>query len=180
MLVVLQLVLTFISRFKYNGAYVAINGTPLSGWYVHAGRYSYDVDRNFMWLERAGVKKYAFFDLLLSEGPPPPTISGNAGAADVALGYADGTPKTVTSLADGSYSLQVSSNWSGTVTPIHPCFTFNPTNHTYNNVTTNSNDSKLHSNIQPYLGLCECRRGYWWSSKGELCDPGWWPGHPDL
>ncbi len=52
---------------KYNGAYVAINSTPLSGWYVHSGRYSYDVDPNYMWLERAGQKKYPYSDEILSD-----------------------------------------------------------------------------------------------------------------
>ena len=33
---------------KYNGAYVAINGTPLAGWYVHTGRWNYDMDPNYM------------------------------------------------------------------------------------------------------------------------------------
>ena len=55
---------------RHNGAFVAINGTPLSGWYVHSGRYSYDVDHNYMWLEKAGVKKYPYSDLVLSEAPP--------------------------------------------------------------------------------------------------------------
>ena len=63
---------------KYNGAYFAINGTPLSGWYVHSGRYSYDVDPNYMWLERAGEKKYPNNSLLLSEGPQVMSVS-NAG-----------------------------------------------------------------------------------------------------
>lgn len=55
---------------KYNGAYTAINGTPLSGWYVHTGRNNYDVDHNYMWLERTGIKKYPFSDSVLSESAP--------------------------------------------------------------------------------------------------------------
>ncbi len=55
---------------KHNGALVAINGGPLSGWYVHAGRWNYDTDRNYMWLEKDGVKKYANSNPLLSEAPP--------------------------------------------------------------------------------------------------------------
>ena len=55
---------------KHNGALVAINGTPLSGWYVHAGRWNYDTDRNYMWLEKDGVKKYANSNTVLSEAPP--------------------------------------------------------------------------------------------------------------
>jgi LasA protease len=56
---------------KYNGVYVAINGTSLSGWYVHSGRYSYDVDPAYMWLERAGRKKYAYTDGVLSDNYIP-------------------------------------------------------------------------------------------------------------
>ncbi len=56
---------------KYNGAYVAINGTPLAGWYVHSGRYGYDVDPNYMWLERAGQKKYSYTDVVLSDNYTP-------------------------------------------------------------------------------------------------------------
>lgn len=53
---------------RRNGAYVAINGTPLSGWYIHSGRWNYDGDPNYMWLERPGIKKYAG-NPLLSESP---------------------------------------------------------------------------------------------------------------
>jgi glucose/arabinose dehydrogenase len=67
----------------------------------------------------------------------PQHISGNTGIAGVTLSYTDGTPKTAISLPDGSYSLQVSYNWSGTVSPAHACFTFNPVNHPYTNVITN-------------------------------------------
>ena len=57
---------------RRNGAYVAINGTALSGWNVHSGRYSYDVDPNYMWLEKAGQKKYPYSDVLISEGTASP------------------------------------------------------------------------------------------------------------
>ena len=65
------------------------------------------------------------------------TVSGSVGVGGATLSYTDGTPKTVTSLGDGSYSLPVSSNWSGTVTPTHPCYSFNPVNRNYTNVTSN-------------------------------------------
>lgn len=55
---------------KHNGALVAIDGTPLSGWYVHAGRWNYDTDPNYMWLERAGAKVYPNVNKVLSEVPP--------------------------------------------------------------------------------------------------------------
>ena len=65
------------------------------------------------------------------------TISGAVGAAGVTLSYIDVTPKAATSQSDGSYSLPVSYNWSGTVTPSHACFTFSPASLSYSNVTTN-------------------------------------------
>ncbi len=64
---------------KYNGAYFPINGTALSGWYVHAGLFSYDTNSANMWIERAGVKKYPSaptYDVVLSEAPPSlPVVS---------------------------------------------------------------------------------------------------------
>jgi hypothetical protein len=59
------------------------------------------------------------------------TISGNAGVAGVTLTYTDESVKTVTSQANGNYSLSVPTGWSGTVTPTHACFTFTPANRTY-------------------------------------------------
>ncbi|MGD0613112.1 MAG: hypothetical protein ABSB41_16560 [Anaerolineales bacterium] len=57
------------------------------------------------------------------------TISGNAGVAGATLSYTDGTAKTATSAADGSYSFTVSYNWSGTVTPSLAGYTFSPADH---------------------------------------------------
>jgi hypothetical protein len=65
------------------------------------------------------------------------TISGNAGVAGATLSYTDGVARTVTSNSTGGYSLAVSYNWSGTVTPSRVGFTFNPVNIAYTNVTTN-------------------------------------------
>jgi hypothetical protein len=62
-------------------------------------------------------------------------ISGNVGVGGVTLSYTDGTPKSVISKGDGSYSLPVSYGWSGTVTASHPCYTFSQPNRNYNNVT---------------------------------------------
>jgi len=69
---------------KKNGALVAINGASLAGWMVHAGRWNYDTDKNYMWLERNGIKKYAFSDLLLSE-----LYSANPIVTSVAYSTAD-------------------------------------------------------------------------------------------
>ena len=64
-------------------------------------------------------------------------ISGNTGVGSATLSYTDGTLKTANSQPDGSYSLSVSSNWSGTVTPTHPCYSFSPGSRNYSNVTGN-------------------------------------------
>jgi len=123
---------------KHNGALVAINGTALSGWYVHAGRWNYDTDPNYMWLERGGIKKYANLNKVLSEAPPlPPAITGNAGVAGATLSYTDGVPKTVTADGNGNYSITVPSNWSGTVAPYKTGYTFTPISRSYGSVQSN-------------------------------------------
>ena len=66
--------------------------------------------------------------------PVPVTISGNAGVAGATLSYTDGTPKTATADGSGLYSLQVSYNWSGTVTPSKAGYSFLPAVKTYTNV----------------------------------------------
>ena len=71
------------------------------------------------------------------------TISGNVGIGGTTLSYTDGIPKTVTSQPNGNYSLAVPENWSGVVTPSHPCFTFAPTSLNYNSVTS-------HQSVQDY------------------------------
>ncbi|MCI0608996.1 MAG: hypothetical protein L0Z71_08045, partial [Anaerolineae bacterium] len=90
-----------------------------------------------------------------SNALPTFTISGNVGAAGVTLSYSDVTPKSVTSSANGSYSLTVSYNWSGTVTPSHPCFTFNPNSRSYNNVTTNQTDPNYTATFNSASGCTE-------------------------
>ena len=75
-------------------------------------------------------------------------ISGNVGVGGVTLSYTDGTPKTATSVSNGDYSFPVTNNWSGTVTPSHICFTFNPTNRTYSNVTADQTSQ----NYTPIVG----------------------------
>ena len=59
------------------------------------------------------------------------TIAGNAGAAGATLSYTDGTARSATAAADGSYSFTVSYNWSGTVPPSKACYTFNPLSKNY-------------------------------------------------
>ena len=65
------------------------------------------------------------------------TISGTTGVGWVTLSYTDGTPKTVTSAGNGDYSFIVPENWSGKVTPAHPCFTFSPASRNYDGVVSN-------------------------------------------
>jgi hypothetical protein len=64
-------------------------------------------------------------------------ISGNVGKPGVTLSYSDAIARTATSDSNGDYSFSVSYNWSGTVTPSHPCFTFTPANRPYANVLAN-------------------------------------------
>jgi len=61
-------------------------------------------------------------------------ISGNAGLADATLSFDDGGPKTVTAYSNGYYFLEVSNNWSGTVTPYKTSYTFTPGHREYTNV----------------------------------------------
>jgi len=62
------------------------------------------------------------------------SISGNVGIADVTMSYFDGVAKTVTSDVNGNYSLLVTFNWTGTVTPSKSGFIFTPTSRSYSNV----------------------------------------------
>jgi beta-lactamase superfamily II metal-dependent hydrolase len=61
-------------------------------------------------------------------------ISGNTGAGGVTLSYVNGTPRTVISQPDGTYTFQVPRGWSGTVTPAKSGYIFAPVHRTYNNV----------------------------------------------
>ena len=62
------------------------------------------------------------------------SISGNAGIGGATLDYTGGS-----AIANGSgnYSFNVPYDWSGTVTPSKPGYTFDPTSRTYTNLTTN-------------------------------------------
>jgi serine protease AprX len=62
------------------------------------------------------------------------TISGNAGLGGVTLSYVDGTLKTATSNADANYSLIVSYDWGGTVTPTKTGYIFTPDHLDFANV----------------------------------------------
>jgi hypothetical protein len=64
------------------------------------------------------------------------TISGNVGAAGVALRYTGGS-SPVMSAANGSYSIRVSYDWSGTVTPSKTGYTFTPASKSYTHLLAN-------------------------------------------
>ncbi|HJW32119.1 MAG TPA: putative Ig domain-containing protein [Holophagaceae bacterium] len=64
-------------------------------------------------------------------------IKGNAGVGGATLAYVDGTAKTATADAGGTYSFPVSYGWSGTVTPGKAGYTFSPASSTYSNVLSN-------------------------------------------
>ncbi len=99
---------------KHNGVLTAINGTPLSGWYVHAGRWNYDTDPNYMWIERAGIKKYPFNSIVLSEGTQPsPLVMSITRASATPTGATDINfnvtfSQNVTGVDAGDFSLTTS------------------------------------------------------------------------
>jgi CARDB protein len=64
-------------------------------------------------------------------------ISGNAGVPGVVLSYTDGIAKTTMADEAGNYSLVVSPNWSGTITPSKIGRTFSPASKSYTNVMGN-------------------------------------------
>lgn len=64
-------------------------------------------------------------------------ISGNAGVAGATLSYFDGTAKTVTSAANGTYSIYVPNGWSGTITPSLQYYNFTPVSLNFTNVVGN-------------------------------------------
>ena len=66
--------------------------------------------------------------------PSSMTISGNVGVGFATLSYVDGTAKTAIADGNGNYSLTVSYNWTGAVTPSQPGYTFSPANRSYTNV----------------------------------------------
>jgi hypothetical protein len=115
---------------KYNGAYVAIDGTALAGWVVHAGRWSYDTDPLYMWFDRAGTRKFPNTSPLLSEGPPTVAAGGVsppwgplAGGTVVSIAGTDFVVDQTTVTFDGlaATNVQVLATTSLTaVVPPHP------------------------------------------------------------
>jgi hypothetical protein len=79
-----------------------------------------------------------------------PAISGNTGAAGVALSYIDGTSKSITSDGNGNYSISLPVGWAGVVTPNKTGYTFTPANRTYSNL--QSDQTSQNYTIQPTTG----------------------------
>ena len=77
------------------------------------------------------------------------TISGNAGVAGATLSYTDGTPKTATADGSGNYSFSVLYNWSGTVTPSFPGYSFTPVNRVYPPVLANQTAQDYTATLTP-------------------------------
>jgi hypothetical protein len=77
------------------------------------------------------------------------SIGGSTVIGGVTLTFTDGTVKHVTSASNGSYSIFVPYNWSGTVKPTKTGYTFSPANRTYTNVTAN----KTSQNYTPLVTI---------------------------
>ena len=124
------------------------DGTPNTASSDGSGYYSFPVSYNWSGTVTPTKPGYTFSPASLSytnvvadqidqnytATPITYTISGNAGIGGVILGYTDGSPKTATADGSGDYSLSVSYNWSGTITPSLTGYTFSPANRTYVNV----------------------------------------------
>jgi uncharacterized protein YkwD len=82
-------------------------------------------------------------------------ISGNTSTAGVVLNYTDDLPRSIVSQADGTYSLQVTDGWSGTVTPTHNCYTFDPPSRTYDNVIANQLNQNYTAIFNPASGCAD-------------------------
>jgi hypothetical protein len=78
------------------------------------------------------------------------TISGNAGVGGATLSYNDGGTKSVVADGGGAYTLTVSYNWSGTVTPTKTNYTFSPVSRAYANVQANATDQNYTATVGSY------------------------------
>ena len=94
-------------------------------------------------------------------------ISGNTGMGGATLSYNDGTPRSITADGAGNYSLNVPYDWTGTVTPSHPCYSFNPPSRSYSNVTANLSGQNYSAafNAAP---VCAVTVGVFRPSNGAL------------
>jgi hypothetical protein len=80
----------------------------------------------------------------------PVTISGHVGIGEATLSFDDHGPQTVTAASDGTYSLTVSYNWSGTVTPSKTDYSFMPGSRVYTRLTADLTDRNYTTTFTPY------------------------------
>jgi Zn-dependent metalloprotease len=81
------------------------------------------------------------------------TISGNVGGPGVKLSYVEGgANKSVFSQANGNYSIQIPTGWSGTVTPLLVCHTFDPASRDYSSILANQTGQDYTQTYNPADG----------------------------
>jgi uncharacterized protein YcfL len=146
-----------LNAMKTYGIILADNG---SDWYVSgAPDPRWDNDMLHLLDDLSGDDFEAVNTAVLmvnyNSGATGSAISGNAGIAGARLSYTDGSLKTVTSAANGSYSFPISYNWTGTVTPSHACFTFSPPSRSYSSVTTNQTSQNYAASLKPGSGCAD-------------------------
>ncbi len=73
----------------------------------------------------------------------PVIISGNVGVGFGILSYTTDVPHTITAASDGSYTLTVPYNWSGTLNPSFPSTSFSPASRSYTNLIVNMSDQSF-------------------------------------
>ena len=127
------------------------DGTPKTATADGSGNYSFTVSYSWSGTVTPALAGYSFtptnrtYTNVLSDKtvqdytatPSSFIILGNAGTSYATISWFDGTAKTTTTTVDGDYFINVSYNWSGSVTPSKAGFTFNPTENTYSNVNGN-------------------------------------------
>jgi hypothetical protein len=144
------------------------DGTPKTATADGSGNYSFTVPYAWSGTVTPSKPGYTFTPASLSyymlndqtgqnytASPATYTISGNAEIPGVTLSYTDGSAKTATTDGSGNYSFIVSYNWSGTVTPSHPCYTFSPEFSSYTNVTANKTAQNYTATGNPGAGCTD-------------------------
>jgi hypothetical protein len=98
----------------------------------------------------------------------PPIITGNVGVSGTTLNYTGGS--TVAD-SNGNYSISVPYQWSGTVTPGHTCYTFNPPSRSYNQVTTNQTGQNFTATFNAASGCANINVSIGGTSQGTYGVP---------
>ena len=138
------------------------NGTPQSVLSDGSGNYSFTVPYNWSGTVTPSKTGYIFspanrtYNSVIANQTaqnytaiPLYSISGTTGVSGATLSYTDVTPRTITAMADGSYSFIVPGTWAGTVTPDHECYTFNPASRDYSSLTSNLSGQNYTPAIKP-------------------------------